>query len=199
MDQTEHMFANSHRALGRCEALPLRCVERPKLGKAQWTLQQFSVCETQGHRLPSSLRRSFDLLLRPHGEPSMAAMQRARSVSGDVDKVILQVRFGDALAAQAALPPHEREAIFDAYRAIGRTPGVLDGNQLEPPDTAQTVRVLDDGPPTIAQGPPDGTAPIDGYYILEADDVDTALAVAARIPAARLGGTVEVRALIAPR
>ena len=109
-------------------------------------------------------------------------------------RYMLQVRFGDALAAQDALPPHEREAIFDAYRAIARTPGVLDGNQLEPPDTAQTVRVLkwpaDDRPRSAR---PHG--PVDGYYIVEADDLDTALSVAARIPAARLGGTVEVRAL----
>lgn len=114
-------------------------------------------------------------------------------------KYILQVRFGDALATQDALPPHEREAIFDAYRAVARAPGVLDGNQLEPPDTAQTVRVLNDGRPTFAQGPPDGTAPIDGYYIVEADDLDIALSVAAQIPAARLGGTVEVRALSTAR
>ena len=114
-------------------------------------------------------------------------------------RYMLQVRFGDARAAQDALPPHEREAIFDAYRAVARTPCVLDGNQLEPPDTAQTVRVLNDGQPTIAQGPPDGTAPIDGYDIIEADDLGTALSVAARIPAARLGGTVEVRALRAAR
>jgi hypothetical protein len=110
-------------------------------------------------------------------------------------RYLLQVRFGAALATQNALPPHERDAVFDAYRAVARTPGVLDGNQLEPPDTAQTVRVLGDGRPTIAQGPPDGAAPIDGYYILEAGDLGTALSVAARIPAARLGGTVEVRAL----
>jgi hypothetical protein len=113
-------------------------------------------------------------------------------------RYMLQVRFGDARAAQDAPPSHEREAIFDAYRAVARTPGVLDGNQLEPPDTAQTVRVLNDGQPTIAQGPPDGTAPIDGYYIIEAD-LGTALSVAARIRAARLGGTVEVRALRATR
>ena len=110
-------------------------------------------------------------------------------------RYMLQVRFGDALNAQNALPPHEREAIFDAYRAVARTPGVLDGNQLEPPETAQTVRVLDDGPPAITQGPPHNAGPIDGYYIVEADDVSSALSVAARIPAARLGGTVEVRGL----
>ena len=49
--------------------------------------------------------------------------------------------------------------------------------------------------PAITQGPPHNAGPIDGYYIVEADDVSSALSVAARIPAARLGGTVEVRGL----
>jgi hypothetical protein len=35
-----------------------------------------------------------------------------------------------------------------------------------------------------------------GYYLLEADDIDAALDVAARIPAARLGGAIEVRPVV---
>ena len=35
-----------------------------------------------------------------------------------------------------------------------------------------------------------------GFYLLEADDLDAALEVAARIPAARLGGSVEVRPIV---
>jgi hypothetical protein len=35
-----------------------------------------------------------------------------------------------------------------------------------------------------------------GYYLVEADDLDTAIEIASRIPAARLGGAVEVRPLV---
>jgi hypothetical protein len=35
-----------------------------------------------------------------------------------------------------------------------------------------------------------------GYFLVEADDLDAALALAARIPAVRMGGAVEVRPLV---
>jgi hypothetical protein len=35
-----------------------------------------------------------------------------------------------------------------------------------------------------------------GYYLVEADNIDAALELAARIPAARMGGAVEVRPLV---
>ena len=35
-----------------------------------------------------------------------------------------------------------------------------------------------------------------GYYLFECDDLDGALALAARVPAVRMGGAVEVRALV---
>jgi hypothetical protein len=35
--------------------------------------------------------------------------------------------------------------------------------------------------------------PVGGYYVVEADDLDAAIDLAARIPAARLGGAIEVR------
>jgi hypothetical protein len=74
--------------------------------------------------------------------------------------------------------------------------GVLDGNQLEPARTAKTVRVTDRK--TVVSdgtGVGDGAA-IDGFYIFDAPDLDAAIAFAARIPAARLGGTVEVRGMV---
>ena len=39
---------------------------------------------------------------------------------------------------------------------------------------------------------------IAGYFLLEADDLDAALEVAERVPAARMGGGVEVRPLVFP-
>ena len=107
---------------------------------------------------------------------------------------LLQVRFGGAQAALAQLPPAQRQAVFDEYLALAQQPGVLDGNQLRPPDSAVTVRV-DDGRTVTTDGPP-ATDALDGYYLYEAGDLETALALAARIPAARMGGSVEVRPLV---
>ena len=107
---------------------------------------------------------------------------------------LLQVRFGDAQAALAELAPAERQAVFDEYRALAQQPGVLAGSQLSPPDTAVTVRV-DDGGTVTAEGQAAAGA-LDGYYLYEGDDLEAALALAARIPAARMGGSVEVRALV---
>jgi hypothetical protein len=47
---------------------------------------------------------------------------------------------------------------------------------------------------TVADGPFLGVGgAVGGYFVFECDDLDAALALAARIPAARLGGAVEVR------
>jgi hypothetical protein len=107
-------------------------------------------------------------------------------------KYLLQVRFG-ATPPVETIPTHELEAIATEYRAIRQTPGVLDGSQLEPAATATAVRVVEDDTVTTT-GPIDGT--MDGYYLYEAPDLATAVALAARIPAARMGGTVEVRAVL---
>ncbi len=107
-------------------------------------------------------------------------------------KYVLQVRFGGAQLALAALTAPAQQAIATEYRAIRQTPGVLDGNQLEPAETATTVRVIDDETVTTT-GPIAGT--MDGYYLYEAPDLAAAVALAARIPAARMGGAVEVRAV----
>ena len=106
---------------------------------------------------------------------------------------LLQVRFGGAQTALAQLPAAEREAVFDEYRALAHEPGVLGGHQLRPPDTAVTVRV--EGGRTVTLDRPPTTDTIDGYYLYDGD-LETALTLAARIPAARMGGSVEVRPLI---
>jgi hypothetical protein len=65
-------------------------------------------------------------------------------------------------------------------------------------ETATTVRVAD-GEALITDGPFADTKEVfGGFYLLEADDLDGALEIAARIPAARLGGSVEVRPIMAP-
>ena len=60
-------------------------------------------------------------------------------------------------------------------------------------ENATTVRARD-GKPLVTDGPFVGTKEaIGGYFVLEANDLDAAIEIAARIPAARLGGAIEVR------
>ena len=70
------------------------------------------------------------------------------------------------------------------------------GAQLQPPATATTVRVQD-GRTLTTDGPfAETKEALGGYYLLEASDLDAAIELAARIPAARLGGAIEVRPLV---
>jgi hypothetical protein len=58
------------------------------------------------------------------------------------------------------------------------------------------VRV-EDGQTLTTDGPfAETKEQLGGFYMLEADNLDTALEVAARIPAARMGGAVEVRPVV---
>lgn len=111
-------------------------------------------------------------------------------------KYMLQVRFNGADAAIAGLPATEQEKITAEFVAIRGSSGVLDGNQLQAASAAATVRVNGDQA-QVTEGPPvDAGAEINGYYIYDAPDLDAAIAFAARIPVARMGATVEVRALM---
>jgi hypothetical protein len=109
---------------------------------------------------------------------------------------MLQVRFNGADAVIHEIPAEEQDEITAEFVAIRKSPGVLDGNQLEAPSSASTVRV-DDGQTIVSEGAAvaDG-AELSGYYIYDAPDLDAAIAFAARIPVARMGGTVEVRAMV---
>ena len=94
------------------------------------------------------------------------------------------------------LPENEQNAIYGEYMAISEAPGVSDGNQLQPAETATTVRV-EDGKTLTTDGPfVETKEALGGYYLFEADDLDAAIGMAARIPAARLGGAVEVRPVV---
>jgi hypothetical protein len=94
------------------------------------------------------------------------------------------------------LPDDEKAAVYGAYKAIGETPGVTSGLQLQPPETATTVRVKD-GRTLTTDGPfVELKEAIGGYLMFEADDLDAAIELASRIPAARLGGAIEVRPIV---
>jgi hypothetical protein len=111
-------------------------------------------------------------------------------------KYILQVRFNGADEMIRKLPADEQEKVTADFIAIRESSGVLDGNQLQAANAAATVRV-NGGQAQVTKGPPvEAGAEVNGYYVYDAPDLDAAIAFAARIPVARMGGTVEVRALM---
>ena len=106
---------------------------------------------------------------------------------------LLQIYPGVARDELERLPAEEQQAIVEEYLAIGRTPGVIGGERLQPVETATTVRVQD-GETLLTDGPfVDAKEHLGGFLLVEADDLDAALEIAARVPAARMGGAIEVR------
>jgi hypothetical protein len=98
--------------------------------------------------------------------------------------------------AWEALPDDEKGAVYAAYKAINETPGLTPGEQMQPPETATTVRVHD-GKTLTTDGPfVELKEALGGYCFFEADDLDAAIELAARIPAASMGGAIEVRPLV---
>ena len=96
--------------------------------------------------------------------------------------------FGDA----------ERAGVSAEYSAIREDPRVVGGGRLQPADSATTVR-RERGETLITDGPFADTKEVfGGYYLVDADDLDAALEIAGRIPAVRLGGSVEVRPMVEP-
>jgi hypothetical protein len=111
-------------------------------------------------------------------------------------RYLLQIYPGGATDEAMRLPEDEREAILSEYRAIRDAPGVIGGDQLQPVDTATTVRV-ENGRTLLTDGAfVEAKEHLGGYLLVEADDLDAALEIAARIPAARMGGAIEVRPIV---
>ena len=111
-------------------------------------------------------------------------------------RYMLQIYTTVAMAELEKLPKDEQESIFGEYDAISRAPGVIDANQLQPPATAMTVRVHD-GKTLTTNGPfVELREPLGGYYLVEADDLAAVIDLASRVPAARMGGTIEVRPVV---
>jgi hypothetical protein len=132
-------------------------------------------------------------LARLGGEPAREA--GAISNQEDSMKYLLQIYTGDG-SDYERLSDAEKSAITGEYMKIGEDPGVLGGAQLQPLDTATTVRVQD-GRTLTTDGPFVATKEVlGGYYLYEAGDLDAAIEIASRIPAARMGGAVEVRPLM---
>jgi hypothetical protein len=90
----------------------------------------------------------------------------------------------------ASLPAAEQQAIYADYHALNTRPGVTPGLPLGAAEKAKTVRVVDAKVIAI-DGP--YAEPVGGYFVVEADDIDAVVEVAASIPAARHGGAIEIR------
>src|ERR687888_1877611 len=94
------------------------------------------------------------------------------------------------------LSQDEQKGIYTAYKAINETPGVSPGVQMQPPEAATTVRVQD-GKTLTTDGPfVSVKEALGGFLVFEADDLDAAIELASRIPAASMGGAVEVRPIV---
>jgi hypothetical protein len=99
-------------------------------------------------------------------------------------------------AAQSKVTEAENNAIFGAYMdftdSIKGTGHFLAAEALEPTPTATTVRVKD-GKTLRTDGPfAETREQLGGFYLVEAKDLDEAVALAARIPDAK-SGSIEVR------
>ena len=98
--------------------------------------------------------------------------------------------------AWARLSEDEQNRVYADYQKLNQTPGVTPGQQLADPGSATTVRVQD-GNTLVTDGPfVETKEALGGYLFFEADDLDAAIEVAAGIPAARLGGAIEVRPIL---
>ena len=97
-----------------------------------------------------------------------------------------------------ALSDGERRALMGEYRKfteeIRASGHYKSGSQLQPTTSATSVRVRD-GKRLVTDGPfAETLEQLGGYYLVEAKNLDEAIALAARIPSARFG-TIEVRPL----
>jgi hypothetical protein len=92
-----------------------------------------------------------------------------------------------------ALSSDEQQQVYADYGAVNQTPGFTPGERMAGPETATTVRV--DGGQTLTTDGPfvETKEALGGYAFFEASDLDAAIELAAKIPATRMGGAVEIR------
>ena len=113
-------------------------------------------------------------------------------------KYLLLIHQGDSPTprdpeAWATLTEADQQAVYADYQAVNATPGVTPGAGLDLPETATTVRVQE-GKTLVTDGPfVEIKEAVGGFLFFEADDIDAAIELASRIPAARLGGAIEIR------
>ena len=90
----------------------------------------------------------------------------------------------------------QRQSIVDEYSALIEDPSVVQATALKDVALATTVRVKK-GAMLVTDGPFADTKEVfAGIFVVESETIDDALAFAARVPASRLGGAVEVRPVL---
>jgi hypothetical protein len=96
-----------------------------------------------------------------------------------------------------ALTEDEQKQVYEDYQALNQTPGVTPNDtRLDSPETATTVRVQD-GKTLTTDGPfVSVKEALGGWLTYEADDLDAAIELASKIPAARMGGGIEIRPIV---
>jgi hypothetical protein len=157
-----------------------------------------------GSRTPYPKRKTANLL-GPAQVSSGASVVRLwrRSFQRREDdmKYVLLIQQGDTPTPYspdewAKLSEDEKQEIYSAYAAVNETPGVTPGVGLQAPEAATTVRVQD-GKTLTTDGPFVAVKEaLGGWLVYDADDLDAAIELASRIPAARLGGAVEIRPVV---
>ena len=111
-------------------------------------------------------------------------------------KYMCLINLGPAARDWQSLPKEEQTKIAQAWQEFNTIPGVTPGNQLQPPETATTVRVQD-GKTLTTDGPfVEVKEALGGFLVFEADDLDAAIELASRIPTARMGGAIEIRPVV---
>jgi hypothetical protein len=116
-------------------------------------------------------------------------------------KYMLLIHQGDAPTprdseAWARLSQEQQQQVYADYGALNQTPGVTPGVQMEDPATSTTVRVQD-GKTLTTDGPfVEVKEALGGFLVFEADDLDAAIELAAKIPTARMGGAIEIRPVV---
>ena len=91
----------------------------------------------------------------------------------------------------------ERAAAVAEYSQLTDDGRLLAAAGLQPPDTATCVRVVG-GRTLMTDGPfADTKEVLGGFALIEAANLDEVIELAARVPAARLGGVVEIRPVVA--
>jgi hypothetical protein len=92
-----------------------------------------------------------------------------------------------------SLSQEEKRAIYADFDALNKMENMTPGPPLGLAENATTVRV-ENGSTVTNDGPYlDVKGAVGGFGVLEAEDLDAAIAIASRVPQARLGGAVEVR------
>jgi hypothetical protein len=95
-----------------------------------------------------------------------------------------------------SLSEAERERLLDQYVGLMREPEVIESACLQPVHTATTVSV-EAGRSLTTDGPFAETKEVfGGFYVVDVDGIEAAVEFAARVPAATMGGSVEVRPLV---